>query len=83
MLAYFTKLNDGKVGHRPKWELGQKYPIVMFSPLHSGWATYPWHTAANKVSACSDLNAQWIYTRPHPEGVLVRTPPPTTPIAPH
>jgi hypothetical protein len=82
MLAYFTKQNDGKIGHRPQWELKQKYPIVMFTPLHSGWGTYPWHTAASKVAACRDLNANWIYTRPHPEGVLVRTPPVSNPIAP-
>jgi hypothetical protein len=82
MLAYFTKQNDGKIGHRPQWELKQTYPIVMFTPLHSGWGTFPWHTAASKVAACRDLNAKWIYTRPHPNGVLVRTPPVTNPIAP-
>ncbi len=72
ILAYFTHLNDGKVGHRPQFELRQRYPIVMFTPLHSGWSVFPWHTAANMRSRCSNLNANWIYTSRHPNGVLVR-----------
>jgi hypothetical protein len=71
MLAYFTKQNDGKIGHRPKFELKQTYPIVMFEPLHSGWKVFPWHAAASKARSCSNLNATWLYTRRHPEGVLV------------
>ena len=71
ILAYFTKLNDGKVGHRPKFELRQKYPIVMLTPLHSGWSAFPWHTAANLRQRCANLNANWIYTTQHPGGVLV------------
>jgi hypothetical protein len=83
MLAYFTRQNDGKIGHRPKWELHQKYPIVMFSPLRNGWGTYPWHTLASKQQACANLNANWIYTGRHPNGVLVRTPAPVgVPVAP-
>jgi hypothetical protein len=83
MLAYFAKQNDGKIGHRPQFELEQTYPIVMFSPLHSGWSTYSWHAAADKVSTCNNLNAKWIYTHSHPDGVLVQTPPPTAPVVPH
>jgi hypothetical protein len=71
MLAYLSKLNDGKVGHRPKFELRQTYPIVMFTPLHSGWKVYPWHTAANMRQSCANLNASLLYTRHHPDGVLV------------
>ena len=71
ILAYFSKLNDGKVGHRPKFELKQKYPIVMFQPLHSGWKVFPWHTAANMQQRCANLNASWLYTSRHPNGVLV------------
>jgi hypothetical protein len=71
ILAYFTKLNDGKVGHRPNFELRQKYPIVMIQPLHSGWKVFPWHTAPKMVAACANLNASWIYTSHHPDGVLV------------
>jgi hypothetical protein len=82
MLAYFTRQNDGKIGHRPKFELRQKYPIVMFAPLRNGWSTFPWHTAAGKVASCRGLNANWIYTGRHPGGVLVRTPPVRVPIAP-
>jgi hypothetical protein len=71
ILAYFTKLNVGKVGHRPSFELEQSYPIVMLKPLHSGWKVFPWHTAAGTRRACANLNARWIYTRHHPNGVLV------------
>jgi hypothetical protein len=71
MLAYFTKQNDGKIGHRPKFELQQKYPIVMFEKLHSGWKTVPWHTAPNNVRSCANVNSSFLYTRHHPTGVLV------------
>jgi hypothetical protein len=70
-LAYFTYQNDGKIGHRPKFELEQSYPIVMFQPLHSGWKVFPWHTAAANARSCSNLNSTWLYTRHHPGGVLV------------
>ncbi len=83
MLAYFTKRNVGVTGHRPKFELKQKYPIVMFSPLHNGWGTYPWHTLASNQRACANLNSNWIYTGRHPNGVLVPTPAPVgVPVAP-
>jgi hypothetical protein len=71
ILAYFTKLNDGKVGHRPQFEMRQTYPIVMFQPLHSGWKVFPWHTAANMRQSCANLNTSLLYTRHHPSGVLV------------
>jgi hypothetical protein len=72
ILAYLVKMNVGDVGHRPAFELAQPYPIVMFTPLHSGWRVYPWHTAPNKLRSCSRLNVVWLYTRHHPYGVLVR-----------
>src|SRR5207248_4786034 len=62
-LAYFTKQNDGKIGHRPQFELEQSYPIVMFEPLHSGWKVFSWHTAAANARACSNLNSTWLYTQ--------------------
>jgi len=72
ILAYLVKLNVGDVGHRPAFELKQRYPIVMFTPLQSGWRVYPWHTAADKVRSCASLNVEWLYTRPHRYGVLFR-----------
>jgi hypothetical protein len=72
ILAYLVKMNVGDVGHRPAFELAQSYPIVMFTPLHSGWRVYPWHTAADKLRSCRKLNVEWLYTTHHPYGVLVR-----------
>jgi hypothetical protein len=71
VLAYDTKLNVGLVGHRPTFELHQKYPIVMFEPLDNGWKTFPWHTAATAVAPCANVNASWVYTTHHPGGVLL------------
>jgi hypothetical protein len=71
ILAYYTHLNDGDVGHRPRFELRLKHPIVMFTPLPNGWGAMPWHTAAAKRASCSNLNSLWIYTAHHPGGVLV------------
>jgi hypothetical protein len=71
ILAYYTKLNDGDVGHRPQFELHLRHPIVLFTQLPNGWAALPWHTAAAKRASCSNLKAMWIYTAHHPGGVLV------------
>jgi hypothetical protein len=71
VLAFFTNQNVGKLGHRRAFELRQTYPIVVFDTLHSGWKVFPWHTAADKVRSCSNVNATWLYTRNHPNGVLV------------
>jgi hypothetical protein len=71
VLAYDTHLNDGDVGHRPQFELHLKHPIVLFTQLVNGWQALPWHTAPAKRAACADLKSMWIYTRPHPNGVLV------------
>lgn len=71
ILAYYTHLNDGGVGHRPQFELRLKHPIVLFTQLPNGWAAMPWHTAPAKRATCASLNSMWIYTHPHPGGVLV------------
>jgi hypothetical protein len=71
ILAFYTNLNDGNVGHRPQFELHLKHPIVLFTQMPNGWAAMPWHTAPSKRASCSNLNSIWIYTRPHPAGVLV------------
>jgi hypothetical protein len=44
---------------------------VFFTQLPNGWAALPWHTAPAKRAACANLKSLWIYTRPHPGGVLV------------
>ncbi|MBV9466891.1 MAG: hypothetical protein JO206_11415 [Solirubrobacterales bacterium] len=72
-MAWFVKLDVGFVGHRPDFELHQKYPIVLFTPLvHGGWSVLPWHTRASQLARCSRLKAAYVITRRHPGGVLVR-----------
>jgi hypothetical protein len=71
IVAYYTHLNDGQVGHRPKFELHLKHPTVFFTQLPNGWAAMPWHTAPAKRASCANLNSLWIYTRHHPGGELV------------
>ncbi len=85
IIGWLTGLNDGKVGHRPNFELHQRYPIVFFTPLRNGWASYPWHTRASQVAGCRHLKALYVFTRSHPGGELVpnHTPPKPTPLRPH
>jgi len=71
ILAYYTHLNDGNVGHRPKFELTLSHPIVLFTQLPNGWAATPHHTLPSKVAACANTNSLWIYTAHHTGGVLV------------
>ena len=85
IMGWLTGLNDGKVGHRPNFELHQRYPIVFFTPLPNGWAAYPWHTRTSQAAGCRHMKALYIFTRGHPGGELVvnRTPPKPTPLRPH
>jgi hypothetical protein len=65
-LAWFTKLNVGWVGHRPKIELHQHYPIVLFTPLpRGGWNVLPWHTLPSKVARCRRLKTNYGAPRHH------------------
>jgi hypothetical protein len=60
MLAWFEHLDVGFVGHRPDFELHQKYPIVLFTPLpKGGWVAMPWHTRPYQVARCRGLNAAY------------------------
>ncbi|MDQ6815921.1 MAG: hypothetical protein M3018_00740 [Actinomycetota bacterium] len=60
-LAWFVKLDVGFVGHRPDFELHQRYPIVLFTPLaHGGWKVLPWHTRPFQVARCRGLNAAYV-----------------------
>ncbi|MGI8429265.1 MAG: hypothetical protein ACR2OB_08160 [Solirubrobacteraceae bacterium] len=72
VFAWFEKLDVGFVGHRPDFEKHQKYPIVLFTPLPGGWAVLPLHTLASKRARCGGLHANYVFTRHHPSGVLVR-----------
>ena len=71
IMAWYAKLNVGKIGYLPRRELKKPYPIVLFTQLHSGWQAQTYHQQGALRTACSSMNAAWIYTRPHPNGVLV------------
>ena len=72
-LAWFVKLDVGYVGHKPAFERAQSYPIVLFTPHpHGGWSVLPWHTLASKQSRCAGLKAEYVPTRGHPGGALIR-----------
>jgi hypothetical protein len=80
ILGWLTGQNDGKIGHRPQFELHNNYPIVLFTQLPNGWATWPWHTAQSKLSSCQSMKAVYVVTKGHPGGVLVKNRIPPRPI---
>jgi hypothetical protein len=71
IIAWYTKLNTGKVGYRPSFELHQTYPIVLLTPLRNGWAIEPWHTAPPMQATCANIKALYVPTANHPHGVLI------------
>ncbi len=70
-LAWFAKLDVGFVGHRPNFELHQKYPIVLFTPLPTGWAVRAYRVLPAKRARCANLNADYVDTPAHPGGVVL------------
>ncbi len=72
ILAYFTHLNVGKVGHKPKYELRQTYPIILFSNGPHGWTLLPAHAALGTAAACSHLRAKVLFDARHPNGRVVQ-----------
>jgi hypothetical protein len=83
ILAWLVHRNVGVLGHRPNFELHLKHPIVLFTQLPNGWATYPWHTYVSKVASCQSMKRVYVVTRGHPSGVTVRNriaPKPVPPI---
>jgi hypothetical protein len=82
ILAWLVHRNVGVLGHRPNFELHLRHPIVLFTQLPNGWATYPWHTYVSKVASCQKMKAVYVVTRGHPGGVLVRNRIPPKPIPP-
>lgn len=78
VLGWLTGQNTGLVGHRPQIELHEHYPIVLFTQLPNGWASYAWHTHRSQLSACRGaMNKVFAVTPGHPNGVTVtnRIPP--------
>jgi hypothetical protein len=72
IMAWYTKRNTGYIGHRPKFELRQKYPIVMFTPLSNGWAVQAYRPPPGRASTCGALKSLYVPTARHPQGVLIR-----------
>ncbi|MFZ0044089.1 MAG: hypothetical protein WAK93_22460, partial [Solirubrobacteraceae bacterium] len=85
ILGWLSHQNDGKIGHRPQFELHQHYPVVLFTQLPNGWATYPWHTQQSKLASCQKMKAVYTVTPGHPNGVLSvnHVPPIPTPAIPN
>jgi hypothetical protein len=71
ILAWMVDRNTGVLGHRPNFELHRHHPIVLFTALSNGWATYPWHTYASRVASCQRMKAVYVVTKGHPGGILV------------
>jgi hypothetical protein len=72
IMAWMTKLNVGFIGHKPKFELRQPYPIVLFTPLQNGWAVQPHHLRPATKGSCSSMTSLYVPTAHHPNGVLIR-----------
>jgi hypothetical protein len=72
IMAWYTKRDTGFIGHRPQFELRQKYPIVMFTPLPNGWAARAYRPPPGLASTCAALKSLYVPTAHHPGGVLVR-----------
>lgn len=72
-MAWLTRLNVGKVGYIPRVEKRRRYPIVLFFPVSTGgWIVQPWHLHHQTRAVCSRLNAEYVLTRQHPSGTLIR-----------
>jgi hypothetical protein len=72
IMAWYVHRNTGVIGHRPQYELRQKYPIVMFTPLPNGWAVQAYRSPPALQSTCAAMKSLYVPTAHHPQGVLVR-----------
>lgn len=72
ILAWYTKLNVGYVGHRPAYIAHvEKTPSILFTALGNGWILHTFHLPANAPAACRALNrAYYIVTPQHPGGYV-------------
>lgn len=76
ILAWYTKLDVGFVGHRPAYIAHvETTPSILFTALGNGWILHTFHLPANAPAACRRLNkAYYIVTPQHPGGVIGRQP---------
>jgi hypothetical protein len=72
IIAWYTKLDVGFVGHRPAYIARvETSPSVLFTALGNGWILHTYHLPANASSACRSLNhAYYIVTPQHPGGYV-------------
>ena len=69
ILAWLTRENVGKIGHRPQFEVTkQTYPIMLFTQLKNGWAVTPYRTPAALKSSCT--HSLFVTTPHQPNGVF-------------
>jgi len=72
IMAWYTHRNTGTIGYRPKIELHfRKYPIVVFSTFPNGWGVKTYRIRPADKARCANLNALYVPTARHPDGVLV------------
>jgi hypothetical protein len=73
ILAWYTHLDVGYVGHRPQYEVNvQTTPVVLFTPLFNGWTSHTYHEPASQTARCARLNdAYYIVTAQHPGGEVL------------
>jgi hypothetical protein len=72
-LAYYMQMDVGLVGYRPAFAIQRgNQPIVVFTPIQSGWKVRAWHTAPAMREACSGLRSLDVIRRGHPDGELLR-----------
>jgi hypothetical protein len=74
ILAWYTKLDVGFVGHRPAFIIRfQKTPSILFTALGNGWILHTYHLPSDAPAACQRLNnAYYIVTPRHPGGYVGR-----------
>lgn len=75
ILAWYTKLDVGYVGHRPHYIITkEKNPFILFTALYNGWIVHTYHLRPNAPAGCSKLNGSYyIVTPQHPGGFLGHT----------
>ncbi len=72
ILAWYTKLDVGFVGHRPAFIVRfEKKPSILFTALGNGWIVHTYHLPSGAPAACQRLNnAYYIVTPQHPGGYV-------------
>ena len=72
IMGWYMHRNTGTIGYRPLIELHHRsYPIVVFSTFPNGWGVKTYRIPAGNKARCANLNALYVPTARHPNGVLV------------